>query len=155
MEFSGKVKILVDRHLEERKDLFLVDIGVSLHNDIQIVIDGDNGVSIQDCLDLSRAVESNLDREIEDFSLQVSSSGLSEPLKLTRQFTKNLGRELEIFLLNDTKIQGELIKVEEESITIKLRYRRKKQIGKGKENIEEDKIIPLNEIKKALVAIKF
>jgi len=155
MELSSKVKVLTDSYLENRKDLFLMDFSVSLHNDIQIVLDGDNGVSVQDCLDLSRVVESNLDRETEDFSLQVTSYGLSEPIKLVRQFTKNLGRELEILLLDDTKIQGKLIDINDNAIVIKLKYRRKKQIGKGKENVEEDRKILLNEIKKAFVVIKF
>jgi len=155
MGLSSKVKTLIDNYLENRKDLFLVGFSVSLHSDIQIIIDGDNGVSIQDCLDLSRAVESNLDRESEDFSLQVTSSGLSEPIKLIRQFIKNLGRELEISLSDDTKIQGELIEVNDDYVIVKLKYRRKKQIGKGKESIEENKKILLTDIKKAFVVIKF
>jgi len=155
MGLSSKVKTLIDNYLENRKDLFLVGFSVSLHNDIQIIIDGDDGVSIQDCLDLSRVIESDLDRESEDFSLQVTSSGLSEPIKLIRQFTKNLGRDLEIYLLDDAKIQGELIEVNDEYIIVKLKYRRKKQIGKGKENIEENKKILLTDIKKAFVVIKF
>lgn len=65
-------------------------------------------MSLQDCLDVSRAVEFQLDREEHDFSLQVMSPGLSEPLKLPRQFAKNIGRELDVLLNDDTKIQGEL-----------------------------------------------
>jgi len=155
MNFTSKVKTLIDNHLKDREDLFLVDFSVSLHNDIQIIIDGDNGVNIQDCLDLSRAVETNLDRDKEDFSLQVTSSGLSEPLKFIRQYEKNLGRELEIFLEDDTKIQGKLMEVEKDSITIRLKYRQKKLIGKGKEDVEENKNIYFDEIKKALVVVKF
>lgn len=155
MSFREKVEALVASYLEEREDLFLVDLKISADDQITIIIDGDQGVNLQDCLDVSRAVEFNLDREEHDFGLQVMSSGLSEPLTLVRQFRKNLGRELDVLLTTDEKIQGELIMVDDESITLMLRYRRPKLIGKGKEDVEEEKVISLADIKKALVVIKF
>ena len=155
MSFREKVEALVVSYLEEREDLFLVDLKISADDQITIIIDGDQGVNLQDCLDVSRAVEFNLDREEHDFGLQVMSPGLSEPLTLVRQFRKNLGRELDVLLTTDEKIQGELIMVDDESITLMLRYRRPKLIGKGKEDVEEEKVISLADIKKALVVIKF
>ena len=155
MEFRERVQELVDQYLETREDLFLIELKISADSNITVVIDGDQSVSLQDCLDVSRAVEFQLDREEHDFSLQVMSPGLSEPLKLPRQFAKNIGRELEVLLNDDTKIQGELKIVGEDSITLELKYRRPKFVGKGKEDVVEDRIIPLAEIKKALVVIKF
>lgn len=76
-------------------------------------------------------------------------------MKLPRQFAKNIGRELEVLLNDDTKIRGELKIVGEDSITLELKYRRPKLVGKGKEDVVEDRIIPLAEIKKAPVVIKF
>ena len=73
-------------------DLFLVEVKVSKNNNIQVFIDGDNGVKIQDCIDLSRQLEECLDRESEDFELSVLSFGLEEPLKMQRQYVKNIGR---------------------------------------------------------------
>jgi ribosome maturation factor RimP len=96
-----------------------------------------------------------MDREEHDFSLQVMSAGLSEPLATPRQFAKNLGREIEVLLNDSTKIEGELAKIDEEKITLILRYRKPKDIGKGKVDVEEEKEIPYSEIKKALVTIKF
>ena len=155
MEFRERVQELVDQYLATREDLFLIELKISADSNITVIIDGDQSVSLQDCLDVSRAVEFQLDREEHDFSLQVMSPGLSEPLKLPRQFAKNVGRELDVLLNDDTKIQGELKIVGEDSITLELKYRRPKLVGKGKEDVIEDRIIPLTEIKKALVVIKF
>ncbi|CRH27121.1 ribosome assembly cofactor RimP [Elizabethkingia miricola] len=155
MEFRERVQELVDQYLEAREDLFLIELKISADSNITVIIDGDQSVSLQDCLDVSRAVEFQLDREEHDFSLQVMSPGLSEPLKLPRQFAKNIGRELDVLLNDDTKIQGELKIAGEDSITLELKYRRPKLVGKGKEDVVEDRIIPLTEIKKALVVIKF
>lgn len=155
MELKTRVEELLQAFLQTRPDLFLVDLKVSVASDITIVLDGDQGVSIQDCLDASRAIEFNIDREEQDFSLQVMSAGLSEPLTLPRQFQKNVGRDLEILFEDTTKIQGELASVDDEKITLILRYRKPKDIGKGKVDVEEEREIPYSEIKKALVVIKF
>lgn len=155
MELKTRVEELLQAFLQTRPDLFLVDLKVSVASDITIILDGDQGVSIQDCLDASRAIEFNIDREEQDFSLQVMSAGLSEPLTLPRQFQKNVGRDLEILLEDTTKVQGELASVDDEKITLILRYRKPKDIGKGKVDVEEEREIPYSEIKKALVVIKF
>lgn len=155
MEFKKKIERLLEDFLENREDLFLIDLKISANDDVTIILDGDEGVTLQDCLDASRAVEFNMDREAHDFSLQVMSAGLSEPLSMPRQFKKNIGRSLDIFLQNDIRIEGELTKVEEDSITLLLRYRKPKEVGKGKIDVEEEKIIHFQDIKKALVTIKF
>lgn len=155
MELKTRVEELLQAFLQTRPDLFLVDLKVSVASDITIILDGDQGVSIQDCLDASRAIEFNIDREEQDFSLQVMSAGLSEPLTMPRQFQKNLGRDLEILLEDTTKVQGELASVDDEKITLILRYRKPKDIGKGKVDVEEEREISYSEIKKALVVIKF
>lgn len=155
MELKTIVESLLKTFLDNRTDLFLVDLTIAAANDIVIIIDGDNGVSVQDCLDVSRAIEFNMDKEKEDFSLQVMSAGLSQPLLLLRQYRKNIGRELDVLLHDDTKIQGELTAVEEDKITLTLRYRKPKDIGKGKIDVEENREIPYTEIKKSLVVIKF
>lgn len=155
MEFRKRIEELLNEFLETRKDLFLIDLKFSAGDDITVILDGDNGVSLQDCLDASRAIEFNMDREEHDFSLQVMSAGLSEPLATPRQFAKNLGREIEVLLNDSEKIEGELAKVDDKKITLVLRYRKPKDIGKGKVDVEEEKEIPYSEIKKALVTIKF
>ncbi|MBU8883527.1 ribosome assembly cofactor RimP [Kaistella sp. DKR-2] len=155
MEFRKRIEELLHQFLEEREDLFLIDLKFSSGDDITVILDGDSGVTLQDCLDASRAIEFNMDREEHDFSLQVMSAGLSEPLVTLRQFNKNIGRELDILLTDSTQIEGELAKVDEDKITLVLKYRKPKDIGKGKVDVVEEKEIPYTDIKKALVAIKF
>lgn len=155
MEFRKNIETLLNDFLETRKDLFLIDLKFSASDDITVILDGDNGVSVQDCLDASRAIEFNMDREEHDFSLQVMSAGLSEPLSIPRQYQKNIGREIEVLLNDSSEIEGELAKVDEEKVTLILRYRKPKDIGKGKVDVVEEKEISYTEIKKALVVIKF
>ncbi|WP_234109903.1 ribosome assembly cofactor RimP [Chryseobacterium sp. R2A-55] len=155
MDFRSKIEELLNGFLAERADLFLIDLKISAADEVTVILDGDHGVSLQDCLDASRAIEFNMDREEHDFSLQVMSAGLSEPLNSERQFRKNIGRDLDVLLKDDTKIEGELGKVDKDRITLVLRYRKPKEIGKGKMDVVEEKEIPYTEIKKALVAIKF
>ncbi len=155
MSFKEKVAQLVQDFLVTREDLYLIDLKISAGNDIIVIMDGDEGLSLQDCLDASRAIEFNLDREEQDFSLQVMSPGLSEPLQFPRQYKKNIGRELQVLLNNGEELQGEITTVDEENVTLTLRYRRPKLVGKGKEDVVEEKKLPYTEIKKALIVIKF
>ncbi|MBD3903811.1 ribosome assembly cofactor RimP [Chryseobacterium sp. Ch-15] len=155
MEFRKNIETLLNDFLQTREDLFLLDLKFSAGDDITVILDGDNGVTVQDCLDASRAIEFNMDREEHDFSLQVMSAGLSEPLSTPRQFQKNIGREIEVLLTDSSEIEGELAKVDEEKITLILRYRKPKEVGKGKVDVEEEKEIPYSDIKKALVVLKF
>ncbi|MDQ1098543.1 MULTISPECIES: ribosome assembly cofactor RimP [Chryseobacterium] len=155
MEFRKRIEELLNEFLENREDLFLIDLKISAGDDVTVILDGDHGVSLQDCLDASRAIEFNMDREEHDFSLQVMSAGLSEPLAIPRQYQKNIGREIEVLLNDSSKIEGELARVDDEKITLILRYRKPKEIGKGKVDVEEEKEIPYTEIKKSLVIIKF
>ncbi len=155
MEFRKNVENLLNDFLAEREDLFLINLKFSAADDITVILDGDDGVTLQDCLDASRAIENNLDREEHDFALQVMSAGLSEPLSSERQFNKNLGREIEVLLNDSTEMEGELLKVEADKITLILKYRKPKEIGKGKVDVVEEREILYTDIKKALVAIKF
>ena len=155
MMFKEKVEELLNGFLQTREHLFLIDLKISAANDITVILDGDKGVSIQDCLDASRAVENNLDREEQDFSLQVMSAGLTEPLTQLRQYQKNIGREVEITFNEGEKLKGELLRTDATSVTLLLKYRKPKDIGKGKIDVEEERTIPLSEIKKALIVIKF
>ncbi len=106
--------------------LFLVDVKVSRDNRIEVFIDGDEGVKIQDCIDLSRKVESQLDREEEDFELSVLSWGLGEALKLKRQYVKNIGKKVELVLLSGEVIEGVLKEVGEMNLSVEVTK------GKGK-----------------------
>lgn len=155
MDFKEKIENLLNSFLAEREDLFLIDLKISASDDVTVILDGDNGVTLQDCLDASRAIEFNMDREDHDFSLQVMSAGLSEPLAQQRQFAKNIGRELKILMNDSSEIEGELVSADEEKITLLLRYRKPKEVGKGKVDVEEEREILYTDIRKATVVIKF
>ena len=151
----GKVVGLLEQVLEENKSLFLIDLSVSENNKITVILDGDNGVTVEDCMLVSRAIEHNFDREEEDFSLEVMSSGVSEPLKIPRQFKKNLGRTLKVKIKEGVIIEGEITEVNEEAVTLQWKVREPKPVGKGKITVQKEAIVPYNEIVEAKVMIKF
>lgn len=155
MSFKDKVQHLLNSALEEREDLFLIDLKISEGNKINVVIDGDNGVNLQDCIDVSRAIEHNLDREEEDFSLEVASAGAASPLRLVRQFKKNIGRKLKVKKNSGGEIEAEITAADEEGITLEWKAREPKKIGKGKETVAKKEVLPYAEIKEATVIISF
>ena len=99
-----KIQILVEEVMSS--DMFIVDITVGTGNSILVSVDSDAGISVGECVQISRHIESSLDREVEDFSLEVSSPGLSLPLKVFRQYVKNIGREIEVVTKGGEKQKG-------------------------------------------------
>lgn len=137
----------------EGTDKFLVDMHISRDNRISVAIDGDNGVTIDDCIELSRHIEKNLNRDEEDFELNVASAGLDNPLKLHRQYVKNVGRFLSVTTTDGEKTTGKLLEVTDTDITIlpDNTPRRKKQEPEA----DNTKTIPFDDIQTAKVVIKF
>ncbi|MFA9186964.1 ribosome assembly cofactor RimP [Flavobacterium sp. FBOR7N2.3] len=154
MTFKEKVNTLLQEALEERPSLFLIDLTITDAFKVIVTLDDDNGVVLQDCIDVSRAVESNLDREEQDFSLEVASVGVGSPLKLVRQYKKNIGRTL-IVTTNTEKIEAELVDANEDFIILSWKAREPKKIGKGKETVQKEQQIPYTEIKEAVVTVTF
>lgn len=154
MTFKEKVADLLNTALEERPSLFLIDLSIGSGNKIMVTLDGDNGVNLQDCIDISRAIEHNLDREEEDFSLEVASGGAASPLKMPRQFKKNLGRTLSVKTATD-QIEAEITNANDDFIVLEWKAREPKQIGKGKETVQKRLELPYQDIKEAVVVIKF
>ena len=150
-----KVTALLQEAFEEYENLFLINLKIKGNNEIVVVIDGDQGVTVQDCINVSRKVEHNLDREEEDFSLEVMSAGATEPLINTRQYKKNEGRDLEVVLQDGSKITGNLIQVHDEGIVLFWKERVPKEVGKGKMTVEKEEVIAFEAIKQAKVKIKF
>ena len=154
MTFKEKVTNLIKEGLQEKPSLFLVDLSISDSYKISVTLDGDNGVVLQDCIDISRAIDNNLDREEQDFSLEVASAGVLTPLKMVRQYKKNIGRTLKVKTATET-IEAKLENVTEENILLSWTAREPKKIGKGKEAVEHKREIPFSEIKEAIVIIIF
>ncbi len=152
---KNKVEELLQNALEERQDLFLISFTFGLDNAIKVVIDGDNGVLVEDCMFISRAIEHNLDRDEEDFSLEVLSAGAASPLTTPRQYKKNVGRNLEVKTNEDQNIEGQLVETNETSIKLTWKAREPKPVGKGKVTVTKEATIALEDIKEAKVKIKF
>lgn len=145
---------MLNKALEEHPALFLIDFTVGGDNAIKVVLDGDQGVSLQDCMDVSRAIEHNLDREEEDFALEVASAGATSPLKLPRQYMKNIGRKLKV-RTNSEELEGTLVQADEHTITLEWKAREPKPVGKGKVTVQKNRDIPFSEIQEAKVILKF
>jgi ribosome maturation factor RimP len=152
--FKNKVTELLETALIERPDLFLIDFTINLENHIKVIIDGDRGVLVEDCMFISRAIEHNLDREEEDFSLEVMSAGASAPLTHKRQYKKNLERTLKVRTASE-EIEGKLTKATEDNIILEWKVREPKPIGKGKITVNKEATIPYENIIEAKVMIKF
>ncbi len=152
--FKDTVQALLNEALNERQDLFLLSCDISEANAIKIIIDGDNGVLVEDCMFISRAIEHNLDREEHDFSLEVASAGATTPLSHKRQYKKNIGRTLQVNA-NGEKFEGVLSQTNEEGITLNWKAREPKPIGKGKVTVEKEAMLPYENITEAKVKIKF
>jgi ribosome maturation factor RimP len=154
MTFKDKVKQVVEEALLEKPSIFLIDLTITDSFKIIIGIDGDNGVVLQDCIDVSRAVEGNLDREEQDFSLEVASVGVGSPLKLVRQYKKNIGRTL-IVKTKEENIEAELVEANDLFIILSWKAREAKKVGKGKETVQKELQIPYADIKEAVVTVTF
>ncbi|MEZ4803345.1 MAG: ribosome assembly cofactor RimP [Gelidibacter sp.] len=152
---ESTVKVLIDNALEERNDLFLIDLKVSPDNKINVVIDGDNGVSVEDCIFISRAIEHNLDREEEDFSLEVTSAGATSPLTEKRQYKKNIGRILQVKSKEQPKMEALLTEADDNYITLEWKAKEPKPVGKGKMTVNKQAKIEYDDILEAKVIIKF
>lgn len=154
MTFKEKVNALLIEGLKEKPSLFLIDLIITDNFKIIVILDGDNGVALQDCIDLSRAIDQNLDREEQDFSLEVTSAGVSEPIKHLRQYKKNIGRNLQVKTI-DQRIEAQLVDTNETGIILEWEAREPKKIGKGKETVQKRQEVPYIDIKEAIVTITF
>ncbi|MEY4331152.1 MAG: ribosome assembly cofactor RimP [Bacteroidota bacterium] len=141
--------------LLEDSDLFIVDIQVNPGNAIEVLVDKDSGLTIDDCKKVSRAVEGSLDREVEDFSLEVSSPGVGKPLLVKRQYFKNVGRNVAIKTIDGKKIEGQMTLANEEHIQVDFREKEIVPGKKTKQWVEKQVVLPYAEIKETKITISF
>ena len=152
------VKNIISQLVEEKlasSDNFLVDVVIKPGNLIVIEIDNDEGVCIDDCAELSRYVESHLDREVEDFELEVGSAGITSPFKVLRQYVKNIGNEVEMLLKNGTKLSGVLKDANESGVVVTIEKQVNPEGAKRKITVEEDLSYTFEEIKYTKYLIRF
>jgi len=148
------VKDIVNAKLDGSK-YFLVDVQVSKTNEINVEIDADEGVDIDFCVELSRYVEDNLDREVEDYELNVGSAGLTTPFKIKRQYEKNLGNQIEVLAADGKKHRGELVAVDEESFKVDEHVMEKREGDKRKKEYVVTNEFRYDEVKRVTCLIEF
>ena len=136
-------------------EYYLVDVKVSNSNNILVEIDSFEGVSIDFCVDLNRHIEANLDREKEDYELQVSSAGLTEPFKVLKQYEKNIGNEVEVNTRDNKKLVGILKSFDSEKITLEQEKQVKPEGAKRKITVQEEITILFENIKTTKHIIRF
>ena len=157
-------KKIIEKIVNEQlinSDIVLIDIQVSSSNAIKVFLDAENGVSISDCVKISRSIEGQLDRDKEDFELEVSSYGLFSPFKILLHYQKNIGKEVEVYLNEGKNFKGVLNKAESDEHGlidyIEILQKSKKKIEGKKKKIEVEEIIKVKkeEIKKIKLVPKF
>jgi ribosome maturation factor RimP len=125
-----KIGTLVERFIGGT-DKFLVDVVVSKGNVVDVYVDGDDGITINECVEISRHIESNFDRDREDYELRVSSPGIDKPFKLRRQYGKYMDREIRIELNDGARVTGKLLKLADDELLLEC------LVDKKKKNMEE------------------
>ena len=138
----------------EGSNKFLISVKVRNGNHITVVIDGDEPLRIEDCIAVSRHIESKFDREVEDFELRVFSAGIDQPYVQLRQYIKNIGREVEVSLIDGAIIKGILLSANEQQIQIEEKVTKKKKQANGA-IAEEALAIPFSNIKQTKEIISF
>ena len=150
----SKIEDTVLQQLDSELE-FVVDISISATNLIKVQLDGDQGITIERCVEVSRAIEDNFNREDEDYDLEVSSAGLSESLKLPRQYTKNIGHSLDVVKVDGQKIRGLLVGVTDNNFTLEVESMVKVEGKKRKQKLVEQVSLPYTDVKSALVVVSF
>ncbi len=151
---KATVKQLVEEFISNT-EYYLVDLNITGDNKIAVEIDHFDGVSIDFCADLTRAIESKLDREVEDYELEVSSAGLTSPFKVLQQYEKNLGNEVEVIRRDGQKMIGELIGFDEAGITVAIEKQVKQEGAKRKTTVSEEHKIEFENIKSTKYHFRF
>ena len=151
---KSKITQLAEDYLASSSN-YLVDVVIKPGNLIIVEIDNDDAVCIEDCVALSRYLEDNLDREAEDFELEVGSAGVTSPFKVLRQYLKNVGNEVEVLLKNGIKLSGLLKSADDKGIVLSLEKQVKPEGAKRKVTVQEDVIYTFDEIKNTKYLIRF
>lgn len=151
---NKKVQLLIENYLSENEKIFLVSLNFSSSNHIEVLIDSFSGINISDCITLNRYIENGLNRDEEDFSLKVSSAGLTEPFKVFKQYEKNIGKKVKVQLNNGNVLTGKMVSADsKKGLLLEIKKREKK--GKQKLVIKESLNINFKEISKTSIILSF
>jgi ribosome maturation factor RimP len=150
---KAQVISLVKERLEEK--MFLVDVTVNERNVINVFVDNFDGLTIEQCVAISRHVEHSFDREEEDFELHVSSPGLTEGFRVKEQYIKYTGRNIEVVTADGNKLEGALLETDDAGFVLKTSTREKVEGHKKKQLIVRKHSLKYDEIKSAKAVISF
>ena len=150
----SKIESIANRFMEGT-DLFLVEVKVSPMNEVEVSIDSDTSVTIDKCVELSRAIEAEFDRDTEDFELSVMSAGIGQPLKLLRQYQKAIGHPVEVVMKDGMKYKGTLESADEEKIVLAWEEKQLLEGKKRKQLVEVHKEFRLDAMKSAKRELSF
>lgn len=151
-------KSLISKLVEEKitgTEYFVVDISVDSNNRIRVEIDGNHGVKISDCVQISRHIEGSFDREEEDFELTVSSAGMDQPFKILRQYERYMGREVQTITSEGQKIKGKLVAADKDELVLETTNKEKVEGQKKKQLISKTIKVPMEQVKETKVVISF
>lgn len=151
---TSQIKDIVLNYIDG-SELFIVEIAVRPGNNIMVCIDSNRGVSIDECAEISKIINAGLNRDIEDFELEVSSPGLSLPFKVVQQYIKNIGKEVEVLLKNGKKLKGKLISASAETFTIETQQKEKSVGKRTAEMVIQQQHFNLEDVKSTKVVINF
>jgi ribosome maturation factor RimP len=144
---KNKIATIVEKFLGGTEK-FLVEVSVSKGNVVDVFVEGDDGISINECAQISRYIESNFDREREDFELRVSSPGIDKPFKLRRQYGRYIGRGIQLVMNDGQKLQGKLLEYADDKVVLEVLTDKKKKLTKVQE-------VPFSAIRQGKPVIAF
>ena len=151
---KNELRAFVEAQLKD-PEYFLTDLKVSPNNEITVEIDSLTPGDIEECVKLTRSIEAQYDRDIEDYELEVGTAGLTSPLKVARQYEKYIGQDLEVLTTDGRKLHGMLRKVDENGIILAIEQKVKKE-GVKKPVVETQELdLPYSLIKRAVYDLKF
>ena len=147
---------IAQKWLDTKQGYFLVDVDVTPDNRIVVEIDQAEGVWIDDCVDLSRFIESSLDRDVEDYELEVGSAGIGQPFKVLQQYINHFGQEVEVLPKSGAKLKGILVQADEKGFTVKVSQKQKVEGSKRPKTVEVEMPFSHDEVKyvKYVISLK-
>lgn len=150
-----KVREIVQSWISKKEDFFIVEIAIGAYNSILVEIESFHSVTIEDCVSLHEMIEQGLDREIEDYELEVGSAGLGQPFKVLQQYIKHIGDEVEVLTSSGTKVVGILVSADNSGFFLKTRRKVRLEGSKRSIEKEEDVHYGYDEIKYTKYLIRF
>jgi ribosome maturation factor RimP len=151
-------KELVTSHIEEfiaGTDMFIVDVTIRPGNNIEVTMDCDDTFTIEACTDVHRHLLKQMDRDVEDYGLTVSSPDLTKPLQVKRQYVKNIGRMVQVKKTDKAKLEGELLAVTDDALKLLIEVKEEVPGKKKKELVQKEIEIPFAEIDQTKIVIQF